>query len=163
MDQTLSGEGHLPEPSQTLNSGKTNTVYAGFWIRFWAYLLDLLVIWSLNSLIVKPVWVLLDLPLSDGGMFSLKAVIAAIIFYSYFVLMTRFFAQTLGKMLFAIKVVPKDLNENIPWITLLFREVIGRFISKTIFLIGYIITGFTNEKQSLHDIFADTRVVHTRK
>ncbi|WP_408007198.1 RDD family protein [Pseudalkalibacillus sp. A8] len=162
MDHTLSGGEQVAEPTQPM-APTAPPSYAGFWMRFWAYLLDLIVIWSLNSLIVKPLLVLLNLPLDEGGMFSLRAILATIIFYGYFVLMTRFFGQTIGKMLFAIKVVTKDLNDKLPWSTLLFREVIGRFISKTILLIGYIVTAFTNEKQSLHDIFADTRVVHTRK
>lgn len=163
MDHTLSGEEQVAEPSQPMTPTTAPPAYAGFWMRFWAFLLDLIVIWSLNSLIVKPFLVLLNLPLDDGGMFSLRAILAAIFFYGYFVLMTRFFGQTIGKMLFAIKVVSKDLGEKLPWSTVLFREVVGRFISKTIFLIGYIVTAFTREKQSLHDIFADTRVVHIRK
>ncbi len=28
--------------------------YAGFWVRFWAFLLDWLVVWGLNHLLVSP-------------------------------------------------------------------------------------------------------------
>jgi uncharacterized RDD family membrane protein YckC len=99
----------------------------------------------------------------DGNMFSLKAILTAIIFYGYFLLMTRYFSQTLGKMIFAIKVIPAEADGGkLNWLTLLFREIVGRFISKLLF-IGYIVAAFTREKKALHDIFADTRVVHTRK
>lgn len=30
--------------------------YAGFWMRFWAYLLDLLVVGSINRLIIHPIF-----------------------------------------------------------------------------------------------------------
>ena len=30
--------------------------YAGFWMRFWAYLLDLAVIASLNNLLIYPIF-----------------------------------------------------------------------------------------------------------
>ncbi|MGM7702334.1 RDD family protein [Pseudalkalibacillus sp. Hm43] len=136
--------------------------YAGFWMRFWAYLFDILVIGSLYRILIYPTFRWLDLPLTDGSMFSLKAILTAIIFYGYFLLMTRFFGQTLGKMILGIQVVTQDVDGKLAWSTLLFREVVGRFISK-VFFIGYIITAFTSEKKALHDIFADTRVVHIRK
>jgi uncharacterized RDD family membrane protein YckC len=158
MDYTVSDE----QPIETTPAPPKPRKYAGFWMRFWAYLIDILVIGSLYRILIYPAFRWLDLPLTGGSMFSLKAVLTAIIFYSYFLLMTRFFSQTLGKMIFAIQVVPKELEEKLSWTTLLFREVVGRFISKVLF-IGYIITAFTSEKKALHDIFADTRVIHTRK
>ncbi len=30
--------------------------YAGFWVRFWAFLLDWLVVWGLNHLLVSPLY-----------------------------------------------------------------------------------------------------------
>jgi uncharacterized RDD family membrane protein YckC len=52
-------------------------------------------------------------------------------------------------------------EETLNWGTVLFRELIGRYISKTIW-IGYIIVAFTPKKQGLHDIFADTQVIHEK-
>jgi uncharacterized RDD family membrane protein YckC len=73
--------------------------------------------------------------------------------------MTKFLGQTLGKMVFGLKVV--DLKKNgLSWGTVLFREWIGRFISSTV-IVGYIIVAFLPHKQGLHDLFADTSVVHT--
>jgi uncharacterized RDD family membrane protein YckC len=139
-----------------------NVAYAGFWIRFWAYLLDLVVIGSLYRIFIYPVFRWFDMPLDDVSIFSLKAVLTTIIFFLYFGLLTYFLGQTLGKIVFAIRVVPKNLDRKVPWLTILFREVVGRFISKVTW-IGYFLAGFTFEKKALHDIFADTRVIHTRK
>ncbi len=132
--------------------------YAGFWMRFWAYLLDLVVIGSLNRLIVFPVFRALGLPVAESGMFAPAAIVTAIVFYLYFVLMTKYFGQTLGKMVFGLRVV--DLKgEPLSWGTVLFREWIGRFISSTL-VVAYLIVAFLPKKQGLHDLFADTSVVH---
>jgi len=134
--------------------------FAGFWMRFWAYLLDLLVIGSFNRLIIYPVFRALDLSIVEQNMFTPIAIATALTFYLYFVLMTKFLGQTLGKMVFGIKVVNLK-GETLSWGTILFREWIGRFISSTI-LITYIIVAFLPKKQGLHDLFADTSVVHER-
>lgn len=64
-------------------------------------------------------------------------------------------------MVFGLRVV--DLKgEKLTWGTILFREWIGRFISATIF-VGYVIVAFLPKKQGLHDLFADTSVVHERQ
>jgi uncharacterized RDD family membrane protein YckC len=135
--------------------------YAGFWMRFWAYLLDLLVVGSIVRLLIKPVFRLLDIPLSEANMFAPATFASAVIFYLYFVLMTKYFNQTLGKMVFGLKVV--DLkNDQLTWGTILFREWIGRFISATI-IVGYIIVAFLPKKQGLHDLFTDTTVIHVER
>lgn len=135
--------------------------YAGFWMRFWAYLLDLLVVSSLEGILVKPVFRLLNAPLWEFNMFAPISIASAVTFYLYFVLMTKFFGQTLGKMVFGLKVV--DLKkDHLTWGTVLFREWIGRFISSTT-VIGYIIVAFLPKKQGLHDLFVDTSVIHVER
>ncbi|WP_428911314.1 RDD family protein [Niallia sp. Krafla_26] len=134
--------------------------YAGFWMRFWAYLLDIIVIGSINRILVYPIFRLFDLPMDENSIFTPVSIMTAIIFYAYFVLMTKYFGQTLGKMAFGLKVI--SLKESkLNWSTIVFREWIGRFISGTV-LILYIIIGFLPKKQGIHDLFADTTVIHER-
>ena len=78
-------------------------------MRFWAYLLDLLVIGSINGIVVYPIFRALNLSLNDANMFAPVSIVTAIIFYAYFVLMTRYFGQTLGKMVFGLRVI--SLND----------------------------------------------------
>lgn len=130
--------------------------YAGFWMRFWAYLADIIIVGSINRIIIYPLFKALDSS-SDQGWFSPEAIFTAIIFFLYFTLMTKYFKQTLGKMIFGLKVVSLK-EEKLTWGTILFREFIGRFISKTT-VIGYLIVGIIPKKQGLHDIFADTTVI----
>ena len=134
--------------------------YAGFWMRFWAYLLDLLVIGSINGIVVYPIFRALNLSLNDANMFAPVSIVTAIIFYAYFVLMTRFFGQTLGKMVFGLRVISLN-DQSLSWGAIMFREWIGRFISGTIIIL-YVVVGFLPKKQGIHDLFADTTVIHER-
>lgn len=131
---------------------------AGFWVRFWAYLIDLMLISGVTSILFKPVFALLGMEISTDSWYAPFAILSAILFYAYFVLMTKFFSQTVGKMIFGIKVVSLK-RDNLDWSTLLFREWIGRLISVTVLPL-YFIVGFTPLKQGVHDFFADTTVVH---
>lgn len=135
--------------------------FAGFWMRFWAYLLDLIVVGSIERLLVKPIFRVFDISLTEFNMFAPISIASALIFYLYFVLMTKYFNQTLGKMVFGLKVV--DLKGGkLSWGTILFREWIGRFISVTV-IIGYIIVAFLPKKQGLHDLFTNTTVIHVER
>ncbi|MBT2692903.1 RDD family protein [Bacillus sp. ISL-55] len=142
------------EPVKHIYAG----LYAGFWTRFWAYLLDLIVIGSVNRMIINPVFRALDVPLIEEGVLSPIAIATAVIFYLYFVLMTKYFGQTLGKMVFGLKVVELD-GKGLTWGSVIFREWIGRFISATIIVL-YVVVAFTKKKQGLHDLFADTTVIY---
>lgn len=163
-DQSLEFENEQVQPNEPEFSKEIplrlpRIRYAGFWMRFWAYLLDLIVIGSFDRLIVKPLFRLFDLSLVEFSMFAPISIMTAIVFYLYFVLMTKYFGQTLGKMVFGLKVVNLNGAQQLTWGNILFREWIGRFISVTV-LIGYLIVAFLPKKQGLHDVFADTSVVH---
>lgn len=131
---------------------------AGFWVRFWAYLIDLLVIAAATSIVAKPIFLLLGIETSDSVWYAPYAIVSAVIFYAYFVLMTKYLSQTVGKMIMGIRVVSLK-TDTMSWSTLLFREWIGRFISVTILPL-YWIVGFTPLKQGVHDFIADTTVIH---
>lgn len=132
--------------------------YAGFWMRLWAYLFDIVIIGSIQRLILHPLFLFLDIPLVKSHPFTFYAITTAVIFYAYFVLFTKFSGQTLGKMILGIKVY--EINrDSMKWSTVLFREVIGRFISKTVLFLGFIVIAFQKKKQGWHDKIADTIVV----
>ncbi|WLV24467.1 RDD family protein [Aciduricibacillus chroicocephali] len=137
--------------------------YAGFWIRFWAYVTDLIIVGAINGIILLPF-------IPNGGreftigFWTLTGVISTIVLYLYFLLMTKFSSQTLGKMIFGIKVIRKD--GNLPsWSDLVFREIVGRFLHRVLVVTNllYIVVGFAERKKGIHDMIADTRVIHTNK
>ncbi|WP_010093857.1 RDD family protein [Ornithinibacillus scapharcae] len=144
-------------------SSERHERYAGFWMRFWAFLFDLLVVSSLNGILLSPFKFVNDGYAITIGIWSVPWIIGSIIIFLYFILMTKFFGQTLGKMILGIKVIRKD-GEPLKWSDVIFREVVGRFIYQAFSFLAllYIIVGFTSEKQGLHDMFSDTRVVFDR-
>ncbi|ANU25744.1 RDD family protein [Planococcus versutus] len=131
---------------------------AGFWVRFWAYLIDLLVVGGLTSILAKPVFALIGMETTEIPWYAPYAIVSGVIFYGYFVMMTKFLGQTVGKMIIGIRVISLK-SDNLSIGTVLFREWIGRFISVTILPLYWII-GFTPLKQGIHDFIADTTVVH---
>ncbi|WP_417899321.1 RDD family protein [Bacillus haimaensis] len=136
--------------------------FAGFWMRLWAFLLDGIIIWSIGSILIFPLFRVLGFSTGESSMFSPATIATTIVFYAYFILMTKYFKQTLGKMVFGLRVV--DLaEERLSWKTVLFREGIGRYIAGVfapITFIVYLVAAFTRKKQGVHDLFADTSVVH---
>ncbi|AYC30801.1 RDD family protein [Paenisporosarcina cavernae] len=120
--------------------------------------MDLLIIGSLTSIIVYPIFRIAGWNLSNSAWYAPISILSAIVFYGYFVLMTYFWRQTIGKMIFGLTVIPLKDDSN-SFLTIVIREWIGRFISTTLFPL-YVVVAFTSKKQGVHDLFADTSVIH---
>lgn len=131
--------------------------YAGFWIRLIAYIIDLIVVAALGGLLNTFSFGLLNRELYFPilGENALSYVVAM---FSYFVLMTYYFSQTLGKMIMKIK-VETNKGTKLKISDVLYREVIGRLLTTALFNIPYIAVVFTDKKKGLHDYIADTVVV----
>lgn len=135
--------------------------FAGFWMRFWAYLLDALVVLSINGLISLPLRLI---GVNDSIMvFSPFMLLSAFVFFLYFGLMTKYYGQTLGKMVLGLKVISTD-GSGLTWTQIIFREGVGRLLHQLFFMLRviYLFVAFTNKKQGLHDLIADTYVVFER-
>src|SRR5699024_6133156 len=85
----------------------------------------------------------------------------ALIFYIYFVLMTKFFKQTIGKMIWNIRGERLD-RQPLSWSDVLLREWIGRIISGVMFNLQYLVTLFTDKHRGIHDFFANTVVIKNK-
>lgn len=148
------------EQQQPVQMNNYSLKTAGFWVRFWAYCIDLIVVSAIGGLFIKPIFRVLDAPISNPSfiLFSPFKITMLVILLTYFLLMTLFFQQTIGKMILGIKVVARD-GSRMTASMLIFREVIGRFISKLLVL-PYVTAAFMPKNEALHDIFADTLVIH---
>lgn len=143
----------LSTPAATISA---SAIYAGFWKRLAAFLLDgiiLSITWIIGGFIV----VLAAGKFSDD-IGTLLDVIRIILGWLYFSLMESSSNQaTVGKMALGIKVT--DVNGN----RISFARATGRYFAKIIsgliLLIGYIMAAFTEKKQALHDMIAGTLVV----
>jgi uncharacterized RDD family membrane protein YckC len=67
---------------------------------------------------------------------------------------------TLGKMVLGLKVV--DTNYQRISLGRATGRWAGKLISGMILAIGYIMAGFTERKQALHDMIAGTYVIHSK-
>ncbi|MCA0970256.1 RDD family protein [Halobacillus litoralis] len=134
--------------------------YAGFWVRFFAYIIDLIVLWGFNSIVTRP---LLNLTgLSDAKLwidfFSVSNLLTLLIFFLYFILMTKYFRATLGKMILGLSVESLK-GDSLTTGQIIFRECIGRYISMAVWGLPYLVVAFTKKHQGIHDYFADTSVI----
>lgn len=147
-------------PEKELISNEYYPKLAGFWTRFWAYTIDIIVLYAVSGIFIKPIFRVFDIPIENPSFlfFSTYKATILIVLLLYFALMTKYLQQTVGKIIMGIKVVSSD-NSQLTWSTIIFREVIGRFISKLL-VIPYLLVAFTPKKEALHDIFADTSVIH---
>lgn len=132
--------------------------YAGFWIRLAAYLIDLLLIYALAAILIKPLFILMGISIYDRGALSPFTLANLLLYLAYFVLTTKFTnGQTIGKMIFGIRVVCFR-EENLSWETVLLREGIGRYVLKAIPLL-FLVVAFQRQKQHPIDMLCDTSVV----
>jgi uncharacterized RDD family membrane protein YckC len=137
--------------------------YAGFWIRFAAYVLDSIAI----NIVVIPVSFLsgaivgfTNAPGAGGELGgALGGIAGGIIGWSYLIIMTHKKAATLGKMAFDLKVISED-GTRLTLGKIFLRETVGKIVSGLIIMIGYIMAAFTEKKQALHDKFASSVVVY---
>ncbi len=160
-------------------------VYAGFWKRAAAYLIDHIIL-----LIISPIWFIpIFIIFSPSSLFmpndtsTLKYVsqnyaqppdadvliqlylfliivsgVSSIIGWFYFALLESSVKQgTLGKMIVGIKVTDNEGKR------ISFARATGRYFAKYIsaifFSFGFIMAAFTAKKQALHDLIADTLVL----
>jgi uncharacterized RDD family membrane protein YckC len=120
--------------------------YAGFWTRFGAYIIDMLIL-------VIPYLVIVAIFGESGA--SLLILLIAWVYFAYLESSEK--QATFGKQALGLIVIDVDGNR------LDFTKATIRYICKLIFggllLVGYIIIGFTEKKQGLHDMIVGTYVI----
>ena len=134
-------------------------MYAGFWLRFFAYIIDITLIAAATAAILRPVFATFSLPVNVAFL-SIYGIGGLVMFLLYFILMTKLTnGQTLGKRIMGLRVISLD-EEKISWKTTIFREGICRYFLQA-FPGGilYVVAAFTEKKQGLGDLFCDTYVV----
>ena len=131
--------------------------YAGFWIRFIAYVLDMIVVYSLARLLNTVSFGLLNRQF-DFPILGEESLSYVIVMFTYFISMTYFFSQTLGKMIMKIK-VETNRGDKLSLADVVYRELVGRLLTIFLVYLPYLAVAFTNKKKGLHDFIADTVVV----
>jgi len=139
--------------------------YGGFWIRVVAAIIDAIIL----RVVVAPIHLVFGglgmagmmsglphrgLALLGGGVTFILLLFGSWLYEAF--MESSSYQATLGKMIFGMKVT--DLNGN----RISFERATGRhfakWLSAMILGIGYIMVGFTERKQGLHDLLAGTLV-----
>jgi uncharacterized RDD family membrane protein YckC len=149
----------------------TDRVFAGFWNRFGGYLIDAIILSVITIVISFFIGVLYGISMyssrshySNNSDLALTGLTIIIYFIAFLIALFYFSIQessvhqaTFGKR--AVGVIVTDYQGN----RISFGRAVGRFFGRIVVLftlgIGYIIIGFTEKKQGLHDYIASTYVV----
>ncbi len=155
-----------------------NTNYAGFWLRFVALIIDGLIIGAAQTFVIVPILAAMGLGFAGGmgnmdmsnpddvaglvgavmamaGSVWILSMAIQILYYSF--MESSKFQATFGKMALGLKVTDAS-GAKLDFGKAFIRNLC-KLISNVTLLIGYIIAGFTEKKQALHDIIAGTLVV----
>ncbi|WP_230656371.1 RDD family protein [Psychrobacter sp. I-STPA10] len=147
-----------PQPStgQTIDNGKyksrlpirsaASMSYAGFWRRFFAYIIDCLI------LLIPATFISLILGLEGEGI----DIVVAILFVIYSTLLNSSARQaTYGKRLMGLWVF--DMKGQ----RLTTMHALGRIVAKLFFILLFFVMFFTQRKQTVHDLIAGTVVLYS--
>lgn len=165
------------------NSEQTKIEYAGFWLRLAAYIIDRIILNIFGLFLLIPtisyiVFLALKIEntgdidsfesfIADGNLLKVGMIVGLLLLigllnlaagWLYYALMeSSKYGATLGKLAIGIKVTSLD-GERVT-----FARATGRYFSRIItnltFLIGYIMAGFTEKRQALHDMIASCLVI----
>lgn len=157
--------------------GYPGVVYAGFWLRFVAYLIDAVIAGVVFIILLIPLIVLTGLGgvlsrigsgedigedaaafLGVGFVLGFAAIVTVVSWLYYARSESSSWQATPGKKLLNLKVT--DMNGQ----PISFGRASGRFFARIIthlipLGIGYILAGFTEKKQAVHDMIASCLVL----
>jgi uncharacterized RDD family membrane protein YckC len=120
-------------------------IYARFWLRFAAWLTDVVIFVVVGFLL----YTLLEFA-------GLLIAYAGYLVYSS-VLEGSSYNATFGKFLVGLRVTDLD-GARLSWFRAAGRGA-ARLVSTAVFPFGHLIVAFTDQKQTLHDLLASTLVV----
>jgi uncharacterized RDD family membrane protein YckC len=166
-----------PAPIATASAAYGGVEYAGFWLRFVAYLIDGVISGIAFVILLIPLFVLTGAGaalskigsgenISDevaaflglGFIFGFFGIIFLVSWLYYALSESSAWQATLGKKMLNLKVT--DMTGQ----PISFGRASGRFFARIIthmipLAIGYILAGFTEKKQAIHDMIASCLVL----
>jgi uncharacterized RDD family membrane protein YckC len=154
--------------------------YGGFWIRFIARVIDVIILAVINGIVRFPLRLMFGLgALGMGrferfpgtgtglifapamlGLIGISTLIGLVLGVIYEVYFLTAHAATPGKMVFGLRVIRADGGPLSPMLAL--GRHFALWLSGFILMIGYIMAAFDPEKRALHDRICETRVIHSR-
>ena len=131
----------------------TPDMYAGFWVRCMAFLIDALFVKGLMN-------IALYFGIENYIPISIVFVYMVVFALYSFIFVYLFDGQTIGKMIMNIKVVEEN-GQRVGFFTAFVREFAGKLIMLPLFIL-FIFTVFSYKKHSIMDFLSDTSVIKCR-
>ena len=163
-----------PARDQPQAEAARRVAYAGFWLRFMAYLLDTILL----SLVLGPFMRLLflraglvdpstgkfiameELTRRPAQVFAVEMIVFVVVGVYFSILESSPWQATLGKKAFGLIVTDRSGRR------LSFGRSTARYFAKIAsnfsFGVGYVMAGFTERKQALHDLVTDCLVLRKK-
>ena len=143
---------------------ETAVRYMGFWIRLGAAVIDGIVIWfvCLGISILILIYIFSSLRYYRGPIWDLESsLLATLLFipvsWLYYWLFTGLRGQTLGKMVFGIRVA--NVQGSVPGLGMAaLREIPGKILSFVVIFLGFLWIIWDGRNQGWHDKIAKTYV-----
>jgi len=127
-------------------------IYAGFWRRVGATMVDSIIYFVLLALILGPKYV-------DSSVLSFEGIVSNGIALSLTVVLWIRYMGTPGKLLLGCQVVDADSGEPITIKQAIIRYL-GYFVSIMTLFIGFLWVAWDKRKQGFHDKMANTVVLY---
>jgi uncharacterized RDD family membrane protein YckC len=152
--------------------------YGGFWIRFLARIIDVILLGVVNAIVRIPLMLMFGigtmgmgrLGRGEGaglifapammGVLGLSVLIGIALGATYEVYFLTTHGATPGKMALGLRVIRADGGPISPMLAL--GRHFALWVSGFILMIGYIMAAFDPEKRALHDRICETRVIYSR-
>lgn len=168
----------VPAFQQSMAQGtgpRTIMEYAGFWVRFAAFVIDSVILTGVHIVVSMPFMPKI-LPFYEKLMANpetpppldefieyfktimLVWALQMFVMLCYYVFFHGRFGATPGKLICGIRVVRSN-GERISYLRALGR-LLGFLLSCVILYLGCLIAAFDSERRALHDMLCDTRVVY---
>ena len=161
-----------PAQAAWQTSARPPVAYAGFWLRFVAFIIDAILLHFVFTIVTLPFIASMGIrgimrghmPMSPEeliplmrGLFHIFLIRTVLNWLYYALLESSAWQATLGKKALGLEVT------DIQGMRIGFGRATGRFfakiISSIILFMGFIMAGFTEKKQALHDMIAGTLVI----
>jgi uncharacterized RDD family membrane protein YckC len=142
-------------------------VYAGFWLRLVAYIIDVLLLAIVAGFFVmKPMMDRAGLPVDNIWLFmsnrsrqalAIQGAVWMIAWLYFALLESSSWQATPGKRAMGLQVT--DLEGKQITFARASGRFFGKFLSQSLLFVGFVLAGFTQKKQALHDILARCLVI----
>lgn len=140
-------------------------LYAGFWLRFVAILIDSILFGMVIGVVVVVAVIVLAGMIASGMdenvailLYVLFVIPVYLLWYVYFAFLeSSSWQASLGKRVVGLYVT--DVKGNRITFARAAGRAFGKMVTDMTFFIGYIMAGFTDKRQALHDIIADCLVL----